>query len=175
MPPRTGPRRRKRLKPSPPPLLPRHFTIIRSDHTIDPVFVPSVELADGCLVLRNQAGAVEQIIANGQWREIRPTAMAGMADMTLPAEVVRDAPPDEPDGNREQATVPLYPAGLVNENDPVFQPARKEAEAEGRFVPSSPEEAQRILMELHRRIAPDYQDPLEAPADSAAAPPKGAP
>jgi len=153
MPPRTGPRRKRRPKAG----APRHFTIIR-DEANTLAIAHRVELDDGNLVLRDANDAIAWIIARGEWCEIRP---AVMADIPYPEDADRDRIDSM---QREQAT-------LTNENDPalgigprtvefdtVRAPIREEAE---RFVPSSPEEAQRILMEIERRLAPDYQDPPE--------------
>jgi len=147
MPPRTGPRAKRRPKIG----APRHFVIIHTSTWMpDLVTAHRLELSEGNLVLHDHNDAIGRILARGEWREIRP---ATMADMELPA------PPNEPDERREQAT-------LTNENDPAIPkaPIREEglrSSEEARFVPSSPEEAQRILMEIERRLAPDYQDPPE--------------
>lgn len=141
MPPRTGPRRKKRQKPTPA----CHFTIIHTSTWLpDPVIAHRVELDDGHLVLRDESDAITRIIASGEWREIRP---AMVDDLPLPPE------PDEED-SREQAT-------LVGEADLAIPP-----EEDRRFVPASPEEAQRILMELNRRQGTDHAAP-PSPADPA--------
>ena len=165
MPPRTGPRRKRRVKAAP-PLLPRHFAILRVDHTIEPVFVLSVELDDGHLVLRNQAGAIEQIVARGQWREIRPLGGPAQAEKPAPSTFANPTP-GEALRAFEAATESREQATLTNENDLAFPPDPPE-----RFVPNSPEEAQRILLEIERRLAPDYQDPPEDAPPVAPTPPR---
>jgi hypothetical protein len=152
MPPRTGPRRKKRSR-STPTTAPRHFAVIRtSDEVGDIVVAHRVELNDGNLVFRDQNDAISHILAEGEWRDVHP---ASVADMPLE--------PDEPDEemSREQAT-------LVGEHDLVIPPEEPPAE-DRRFVPSSPEEAQRILMEMQRRLKPqpdpDAPPPPAPPRD----------
>jgi hypothetical protein len=138
MPPRTGPRRKKRQKATPPTAA-RHFAIIRNhDGDDDIVVAHRVELDDGHLIFRDHADAITHILAEGEWRDVHP---ATIGDMPVPL-TTAGLPPDEPanefpdaDESREQAT-------LVGEADLVLQEAR---------VPSSAEEAQRILMEQTRR------------------------
>jgi len=159
MPPRTGPRSKRRTKAS----APRHLTIIHTSTWLpDTVIAHSVELDAGHLVLRDQNDAVSRIVAAGEWREIRPTVMA---DIPYPEDADRDRIDSM---QREEATLtnenaPAIPTEVTRgaeprtvEFDTVRAPIREE---ESRFVPSSPEEAQRILMEIERRLAPDYQDP----------------
>jgi hypothetical protein len=144
MPPRTGPRRRKRVRQA--PLPERHFTIVHGAAWVDAVTAHRIELDDGHLVLRDQDDAIVHIVARGHWQEIRP----GITAADLLPEVLREPEPTFNPETREQAT-------LAGENDPLIPP-----EEDKRFAPSSPEEAQRILMEIHRRISPDHQDPPDA-------------
>ena len=140
MPPRTGPRRKKRTpRQAAVPL--RRYCIIRNHDGDDDIIVAwRVELVDGNLVFRDDTDAVTHILAEGEWRDVHP---ATADDLPLPAEIVE---PDETDidESREQAT-------LVGEADLVLP----KEEPESRFVPSSPEEAQRILMEMERRLKPE--------------------
>ena len=156
MPPRTGPRAKRRPKIG----APRHFTIVHGAAWTAVAIAHRIELDGGHLVLRDQHDAIIWIVAAGRWQEIRPTVMA---DIPYP----EDAGKDRIDSmSREQAT-------LTNENDPAIpsEPRIVEVdttlapkrEEDRRFVPSSPEEAQRILMEIERRLAPDYQDPPDVP------------
>ena len=164
MPPRTGPRRKKRVKQA--PAAPRHFALSRADDD-EPdavsreVIAHSLELDAGHLVFRNHDGAISRIIAPGEWREINSFTEVTRGVVTdnravTSATVATAEPLPE---NREQAT-------LASEGDLVIPPEhtlkQEMPEEDRRFVPASPEEAQRILRELHRRIAPDYQDPPDA-------------
>ena len=151
MPPRTGPRRRKRIKQA--PAAARHFVIVRTDDTTL-VTAHRIELDDGCLILRDEHDAIAWIVAAGDWCEIRPTVIG---DLPLPGSKPANEFFDEP---AESA-----PPRIV-EVDTVL--ARPEEE---RFFPSSPEEARRILMEIERRLAPDYQDPPDCASDAPPATP----
>jgi len=191
MPPRTGPRRKRRVKAAP-PLPARSFELLYSNDFIEMTSAHTVALNESNLVFSDHDGAITRIIARGHWRECHEVTAADLlpevlrepagdqpdravSDTPRPAEAVADpaCPPSEGASvTRSPALPDGYPAvvsGTVIRAIP--------EDANYRFVPSSPEEAQRVLMELHRRIAPDYQDPPDEapPAGSAAAPPKGAP
>ena len=189
MPPRTGPRRKRRAKQA--ALPERHFTVVRglrspeddtsgagrgagysavSAHS-ELATAHRIELDAGHLVLRDAHDTIVHIIAPGEWREARQVTAANPADYSgtdLLPEVLREPLPE----NREPTEVTRG----VDEPEPVpragdFIPLTQE-EADRRFVPSSPEEAQRILRELHRRLAPDYQDPPDCQSDAPPAPRK---
>ena len=164
MPPRTGPRRRKRVKPSPA----RHFAIVLCDD--DPVgaldrleIAHAIDLDHGHLVLRDEHGAIVRIVAAGEWREARQVTAANPADYSgtdLLPEVIRGPEP-------EPTEAPTGGARTVEFDTVLARP-----EEDQRFVPSSPEEAQRILMEIERRLKPDYQDPPDCASDAPPAPRK---
>jgi len=160
MPPRTGPRRKKGR---PKQTAPRHFAIIRVDDATDLVVAHAVELDDRNLVLRDENGAACHIIADGEWREIRPATIGDLPGSrptaTLPAEFAESAESAESAEGENEPVIPTEP--------PLAGVDRQVAVTSDPFVPSSPEEAQRILMELRRRLNP--QDP-DAP--SVAPPPR---
>lgn len=143
MPPRTGPRRKRRKASPPAPL--RYFVVVFDDGTNDVVIANRLEIADSNLVLHDANDAIFRIVARGEWREIRP---ATLTDLPLPPEPEPADDEDSEEMSREQAT-------LANQADPMIPP-----EEDRRFAPSSPEEAQRILMEQNRRQGnPDHAAP----------------
>jgi hypothetical protein len=174
MPPRTGPRRRRRAKQAALPQ--RHFTIVHGAAWIDAVDAHRIELEGGHLVLRDHDDAIIQIVAPGRWQEIRQVTAANPAVYSgTDLEETDNAPgsgaTDEriDSMQREEAilTPPTDPAVTSGTSEVTRGIAREQEDR--RFVPSSPEEAQRILMEIERRLSPTYQDPPDASSQPPAA------